>query len=235
MSQHQQPSAGTGGLGQPLERTLSNTSTGTVRQPAGYGQHPDGYETAQSQGHDEQQQSHSGGAAGAGRGAVSRRDMPSPFLPPGANRQGGPSPAGGQQTSWTNPGNRTGVTQQSHSSAHGSRDAHGQPAMGPSDASSASLRNPAANAAHIGRPPSNEPKRPEESSQSNGEARPWGSPFPSLHLWPLNETFTTKMIHLPPVGSETEGERVGLVFDILYNCLLLVLHGLVRRGWVVQC
>lgn len=25
----------------------------------------------------------------------------------------------------------------------------------------------------------------------------WGSPFPSLHLWPLNETFVMKMIHLP--------------------------------------
>ncbi|KAI5453359.1 hypothetical protein NCC49_005838 [Naganishia albida] len=31
---------------------------------------------------------------------------------------------------------------------------------------------------------------------------PWGGPFPSLHLWPLNETFVMKMIHLPP------GERV---------------------------
>lgn len=26
---------------------------------------------------------------------------------------------------------------------------------------------------------------------------PWGGPFPSLHLWPLQNTFETKMIHLP--------------------------------------
>jgi hypothetical protein len=30
----------------------------------------------------------------------------------------------------------------------------------------------------------------------------WGKPFPSLHLWPLQDTFQMKMIHLP------EGQRV---------------------------
>jgi hypothetical protein len=34
------------------------------------------------------------------------------------------------------------------------------------------------------------------SSQSNNLT--WGAPFPSLHLWPMNETFVMKMIHLPP-------------------------------------
>ncbi|KAJ9122277.1 hypothetical protein QFC22_001697 [Naganishia vaughanmartiniae] len=48
---------------------------------------------------------------------------------------------------------------------------------------------------------------------------PWGGPFPSLHLWPLNETFVMKMIHLPPservkIGRQTNaktqpGERNG--------------------------
>ncbi len=32
-------------------------------------------------------------------------------------------------------------------------------------------------------------------SQTNGN-EPWGSPFPSLHLWPINETFVMKMIAL---------------------------------------
>jgi hypothetical protein len=31
---------------------------------------------------------------------------------------------------------------------------------------------------------------------SNGN-QSWGAPFPSLHLWPLQETFSMKMIHLP--------------------------------------
>ncbi|WVN87267.1 uncharacterized protein L203_102444 [Cryptococcus depauperatus CBS 7841] len=31
---------------------------------------------------------------------------------------------------------------------------------------------------------------------------PWGAPFPSLHLWPIQDTFQMKMIHLP------EGQRV---------------------------
>lgn len=30
----------------------------------------------------------------------------------------------------------------------------------------------------------------------------WGGPFPSLHMWPVQETFSMKMIHLP------EGQRV---------------------------
>ncbi|OXG99127.1 hypothetical protein C370_07444, partial [Cryptococcus neoformans A1-35-8] len=30
----------------------------------------------------------------------------------------------------------------------------------------------------------------------------WGGPFPSLHLWPLQDTFQMKMIHLP------EGQRI---------------------------
>ncbi|KAK1921779.1 cell cycle arrest in response to pheromone-related protein [Papiliotrema laurentii] len=31
---------------------------------------------------------------------------------------------------------------------------------------------------------------------------PWGGPFPSLHLWPIQDTFAMKMIHLP------EGQRI---------------------------
>jgi hypothetical protein len=31
----------------------------------------------------------------------------------------------------------------------------------------------------------------------------WGGPFPSLHLWPIQDTFQMKMIHLP------DQQRVG--------------------------
>lgn len=36
---------------------------------------------------------------------------------------------------------------------------------------------------------------------------PWGAPFPSLHMWPLQDTFGFKMIHLPP------GQRVSPRLD----------------------
>lgn len=39
------------------------------------------------------------------------------------------------------------------------------------------------------------------NSGGGGEV-PWGAPFPSLHLWPIQDTFQMKMIHLP------EGQRV---------------------------
>ena len=38
---------------------------------------------------------------------------------------------------------------------------------------------------------------------------PWGGPFPTLHLWPLHDTFQMKMIHLPV------GERVSVGICIL--------------------
>ncbi|OCF77160.1 hypothetical protein I204_02872 [Kwoniella mangroviensis CBS 8886] len=45
-----------------------------------------------------------------------------------------------------------------------------------------------------------------QSLQGQGGAGPaqplWGGPFPSLHLWPLQDTFVMKMIHLP------EGQRI---------------------------
>lgn len=40
------------------------------------------------------------------------------------------------------------------------------------------------------------------SAQNQIGGPAWGGPFPSLHLWPLNETFVLKMIHLP------EGQKV---------------------------
>ncbi|WWC68153.1 uncharacterized protein I206_102076 [Kwoniella pini CBS 10737] len=40
-----------------------------------------------------------------------------------------------------------------------------------------------------------------QGGQSNGNV-PWGGPFPSLHLWPLQDTFVMKMIHLP------DGQRI---------------------------
>lgn len=56
--------------------------------------------------------------------------------------------------------------------------------------------------------PQQQPQQQQAQGQAQGQQQgqggnfPWGSPFPSLHLWPLNETFVMKMIHLPP------GERV---------------------------
>ncbi|ORY21745.1 hypothetical protein BCR39DRAFT_552966 [Naematelia encephala] len=42
----------------------------------------------------------------------------------------------------------------------------------------------------------------QSNAYTNGHSAPWGSPFPSLHLWPIQETFQMKMIHLP------EGQRI---------------------------
>lgn len=41
-----------------------------------------------------------------------------------------------------------------------------------------------------------------ESTGATSNGVPWGAPFPSLHLWPIEDTFAMKMIHLP------EGQRV---------------------------
>lgn len=52
------------------------------------------------------------------------------------------------------------------------------------------------------------------NSGGGGEV-PWGAPFPSLHLWPIQDTFQMKMIHLP------EGQRVGLRLESSITFLLL--------------
>ncbi|WWD21686.1 hypothetical protein CI109_106172 [Kwoniella shandongensis] len=46
-----------------------------------------------------------------------------------------------------------------------------------------------------------------------GGGTPWGGPFPSLHLWPLQDTFAMKMIHLPDgqrikIGRQTNNKTV---------------------------
>ena len=50
----------------------------------------------------------------------------------------------------------------------------------------------------------------------HGQA-PWGGPFPSLHMWPIHETFAMKMIHLPdqqrvshPTAQRSHKARKGL-------------------------
>jgi len=48
-----------------------------------------------------------------------------------------------------------------------------------------------------------------ESQGSNSNNLPWGAPFPSLHLWPIEDTFAMKMIHLP------EAQRVS---DCVRHC-----------------
>lgn len=42
---------------------------------------------------------------------------------------------------------------------------------------------------------------------SNGNGLPWGAPFPSLHLWPIQDTFAMKMVHLP------QGQRVSSLVE----------------------
>lgn len=54
------------------------------------------------------------------------------------------------------------------------------------------------------------------NSGGGGEV-PWGAPFPSLHLWPIQDTFQMKMIHLP------EGQRVSL--GLFTTCLPAVIFG----------
>lgn len=39
---------------------------------------------------------------------------------------------------------------------------------------------------------------------SQNSVQQWGGPFPSLHMWPVPDTFVMKMIHLPP------GQRVSM-------------------------
>ncbi|TXT05583.1 uncharacterized protein COLE_06903 [Cutaneotrichosporon oleaginosum] len=46
-----------------------------------------------------------------------------------------------------------------------------------------------------------------------GNNAPWGGPFPSLHLWPIQDTFQMKMIHLPggqrvKIGRQTNTKTV---------------------------
>jgi hypothetical protein len=58
-----------------------------------------------------------------------------------------------------------------------------------------------------GQAASSQPSQQQQGHEAGQQAQqnqnvPWGGPFPSLHLWPLNETFVMKMIHLP------QGERV---------------------------
>jgi len=54
--------------------------------------------------------------------------------------------------------------------------------------------------------PSTQSAPPVQSQvQQNGNGISWGGPFPALHLWPIQDTFVMKMIHLP------EQQRVGLL------------------------
>jgi hypothetical protein len=67
-----------------------------------------------------------------------------------------------------------------------------------------------------GNPYSDRPQRAMSPApgQSGRDDVPWGGPFPSLHLWPMNETFPTKMIHLPPCLSRVGGERVSQFLNL---------------------
>lgn len=40
------------------------------------------------------------------------------------------------------------------------------------------------------------PQNPQHGAAQVAQ-QPWGGPFPSLHLWPIQDTFQMKMIHLP--------------------------------------
>jgi hypothetical protein len=52
------------------------------------------------------------------------------------------------------------------------------------------------------------------STSTNSQQQPWGGPFPSLHLWPIQDTFQMKMIHLP------EQARVGADLIAKYEYVL---------------
>ena len=184
--------------GMGLERTLSNTSTGTIRNSSSNnGGYPGDY------GHAGEDSHHN---ASAGRNSEMN----------GNNSINGRG-LGGRPMEMGEAGN----------SIRRERDARPVPSYASQAQSSPSPFRPA--------PPSgqrNNPLMPNTSSNngnnsyterprrtdspggydqgSQGEEIPWGGPFPSLHLWPLNETFTTKMIHLPPITGRNPAERVSV-------------------------
>ncbi|KAK4683670.1 hypothetical protein P7C73_g6563, partial [Tremellales sp. Uapishka_1] len=45
--------------------------------------------------------------------------------------------------------------------------------------------------------------------QQHPPSQPWGSPFPSLHLWPVTDHFIMKMIHLPDHQRDVRQIKIG--------------------------
>lgn len=178
--------------GMGLERTLSNTSTGTIRNAGGNnGGYPGDY------GHAGEDMHHNAGRHSESNGNTSM------------NGRG----VGGRSMEMGESGNsirRERVVRPSYASQGQSSPSPFRPAP-----PSAGQGNPLMPNAHSNNNGYSERPRRTDSpggfgQGGQGEEPPWGGPFPSLHLWPLNETFTTKMIHLPPITGRNPAERVSL-------------------------
>ncbi|KAJ9093922.1 hypothetical protein QFC19_008155 [Naganishia cerealis] len=208
-------------MSHPLERTTSNSSVGTVtglsdREPTAGAGGGGNAKTLRYQ---------NASLAQSGQSANVRGFQSDPSSNPrGGNRlaQSGPneysasngSGIGAVRGGDRERGHHTGYPPAGHQFPGGHQAAQGQrgqeqgqgqaPSSGASSASSQQSQQQGQEAG--------------QQTQQN-QTTPWGGPFPSLHLWPLNETFVMKMIHLPPgerikIGRQTNaktqpGERNG--------------------------
>jgi hypothetical protein len=189
-----------------LERTLSNTSTGTIRNAGGNnGGYPGDYGQTGEDTH------HNTGAGrhteSNGNGSINGRGL------------------GGRPTEMGEAGNsirreREARPGQSYASQAQSSPSPFRPAPPSTQRANPLMPNANNNNNSNSNSSSNNngyTERPRQTDSpggygqgGHGEEMPWGGPFPSLHLWPLNETFATKMIHLPPITGRNPAERVSL-------------------------
>ncbi|KAJ9100510.1 hypothetical protein QFC21_003550 [Naganishia friedmannii] len=202
-------------MSHPLERTTSNSSVGTVtglsdRAPTvntGAG----GAKTLRYQNPSLPQSGPSPNVRGFQsdggsnmRGGNRPQSGPNEYSAngPGAGvGQGGDRERGQQHAGYPPAGHHYPAGQQGSQGQRGQEQAQqGQPAGGGGQPASS---------------PAAQQQGPEAAQQAQQNQNvPWGGPFPSLHLWPLNETFVMKMIHLPP------GERVSTTArSVLANLL----------------
>jgi hypothetical protein len=179
-----------------LERTLSNTSTGTVRGGNAYAAGDYG-----ASGEDTQNQ------IGAGRHSEMNGN--------GRGLGGRPTDVGEVGNSIRREQRETRPIQ-----TYGTQQAQSSPT--PYRPPPPSTQRGGANLMNVHNNPFAERPRRTDSpsgfgSVNAGEELPWGAPFPSLHMWPLNETFATKMIHLPPITGRNPAERVSVSRSGLTN------------------
>lgn len=59
-----------------------------------------------------------------------------------------------------------------------------------------------------------------QQSTQNGadQGPPWPGQLPSLHLYPLNDSFVPKLIHLPPGGQHVSASRMITLFSSFSVC-----------------
>jgi hypothetical protein len=187
-----------------LERTLSNTSTGTIRNGGGNnGGYPGDY------GHAGEDMHHNTGAGrnpeSNGNGSIN-----------GRGQVGRPTEIGESGNSIRR--DRDGRPGQSYASQGQSSPSPFRPAPPSTQTRPPPNLKSAMNAINGYAEPPRRTESPSGYGQGgHGEEMPWGGPFPSLHLWPLNETFATKMIHLPPITGRNPAERVSRKVPLLYD------------------